>query len=582
MIETSNASASIAESTGPEALERLLGDRGDASNPVGDAALLAADERAELPAAGEELLHRYGFNAEFVPVELGGRFTSAEHLMRTARAVFRRDSALGIGYGVTSLIAAVPVWISGRADQQRAFADLLLSGRRASACYTELPHGADFTRDELTARQNGGRLLLNGRKDLVNNVGRSDALLVFARTGQRAGSRSHSHVLVERTELPPDRVTFGPRYHSAGVRGCQLGGVEFRDCPVRPEAVLGTPGVAEGTGLETVMRAFQVTRSVLPGMMTGVVDTQLRTVARFAFTRRLYGRPLADLPQSRAVLAGVFADLLAADCLATVAARGLHLLTSQTVTLAAAVKYFVPVLLQDAAYDLSVLLGARSYLREGEYAIFQKHLRDLPVVTLAHASSAVCLASIVPYLPVLARRAWQPDTASAPDALFQPGAPLPPLDLSGLSLTAGADDLAGTLRAAAMLPRVADDPWLAGPVAALVAELDMLRDRAAALPPRERTVTAGRPGFGLARRYASVLAGAACVGVWHAAPPGSFLADPAWASLALRRLAARLGRDTVPAQRRATATVDERLCAELTDRLADGRACTLTAERLAG
>lgn len=582
MIETRHPTATTVASTGPEALAGLLGDPADPDNPVGDAAVLAADERAELPAAGEELLHRYGFNAEFVPAELGGRLTSAEHLMRTARAVFRRDSALGIGYGVTSLIAAVPVWIAGRPDQRRALADLLLAGGRASACYTELPHGADFTRDELTARPEGDRLLLNGRKDLVNNVGRSDALLVFARTGQRVGSRSHSHVLVERPDLPPDRVAFGPRYHSAGVRGCQLGGVEFRDCPVRPDALLGTPGVAEGTGLETVMRAFQVTRSVLPGMMTGVLDTQLRTVARFALTRRLYGRPVVDLPQSRAVLAGVFADLLAADCLATVAARGLHLLAAQTVTLAAAVKYFVPVLLQDAAYDLSVLLGARSYLREGEYAIFQKHLRDLPVVTLAHASSAVCLASIVPYLPVLARRAWQPGTPPAPDALFQPGGPLPALDLGGLSLIAGADDLAGTLRAAAGLPRVTDDPWLARPVAALVAELDVLRDRAAGLPPRERTVTAGRPGFALAGRYAIVLAGAACVGVWQAAPAGSFLADPAWVGLALGRLAARLGRDAVPAGRGATASADERLCAELTDRIADNRACTLTAERLAG
>jgi alkylation response protein AidB-like acyl-CoA dehydrogenase len=581
MIETP-IDAVRPDETGPAELERLLGDPADDANAVGHAALLDADERGELLPAGEDLLSRYGFNAEFVPVPLGGRFVSAEQLMRTARAVFRRDSTLGIGYGVTSLIAAVPVWTSGRSGQQRALARLLLSGRRASACYTELPHGADFTRDELTARLDGGRLLLNGRKDLVNNVARADALLVFARTGDRAGSRSHSHVLVETADLPPDRVVFGPRYHSSGVRGCLLGGVEFRDCPAPADAVLGEPGAGAGAGLETVLRAFQVTRSVLPGMMTGVLDTQLRTVARFALTRRLYGRPVADLPQSRATLAGAFADLLAADCLATVAARGLHLLNGQTATLAAAVKYLVPVLLQDAAYELSVLLGARSYLREGEYAIFQKHLRDLPVVTLAHASSAVCLASIVPQLPVLVRRAWHAGAAPAPADLFRPGGALPALDFGTLSLTTSADDLCGTLRAMATLPAVTGDPLLRGPVAALVEELDLLRDRCAELPPRDRTVTAGRAGFALAGRYALVLAAAACLGVWDAAPGGSFLADPAWVAAALRRLAGRLGRDPLPAGRGATAAVDERMCAELAARLTDNRSCTLTAERLAG
>jgi alkylation response protein AidB-like acyl-CoA dehydrogenase len=565
----------IEATTGPDALEALFGDPTE-DGPLGNAAILASDERGELLAAGERALHEYGFNAEFVPEALGGRFRTAEGLVQTARAVFRRDSALGIGYGVTSLIAAVPVWTSGRPHEQERLARLLLAGRRASACYTELPHGADFTRTELTARTVDDRLLLNGRKDLVNNVTRADAVLVFARTDDRPGSRSHSYVLAETAALPADRVSFGPRYHATGVRGCLLGGVEFRDCPIPTDSVVGELG----GGMETALRAFQATRAVLPGMMVGVLDSQIRTVARFSLARRLYGRAVADLPQTRAVLAGAFLDLLIADSLAGVAARALHLLPRQTHVLGAAVKYLVPTLLQDASYQLSILLGARCYLREGEYAIFQKHMRDLPVVMLAHASSAVSLASIVPQLAVLARKAW--DGAAQPaEELFRLGEPLPALDFSRLALPGhGEDDLCSWLRAAGR--ELAGEPELAQLCAAFVAELDYLRERCRQIPPKDRTVVAGRASFTLATRYTVVLAAAACLGVWRHAPAGAFHGDPAWVIGALRRLADRLGRRSGSRRPGESADNDRRLCAELLERLDGARSLDLADRRLAG
>ncbi|MEE6259645.1 acyl-CoA dehydrogenase [Plantactinospora sonchi] len=557
-------------------LELLLGDPWDVDNPLGHAALVAADERGELSGPGERALHDHGLNAEFVPAALGGRFTGADRLMRRLRAVFRRDSALAIGYGLTSLIASVPVWTAGRPEQRDRLAGLLLAGGRAAACYTELPHGTDFGRAEFAARAEAGRLVLNGRKDLVNNVGRADMLLLFARTDARPGSRSHSHLLLDRSDLPPDRVSFGPRYPTSGVPGCQLGGVAFVDCPVTPDALLGEAG----TGIETVLRGFQVTRSVLPGMVVGSLDTMLRTVTRFALDRRLYGGSVADLPQTQAVLGGAFADLLVADCLATVAARALHVLPEQAPVLAPAVKYLVPKLLQDAAYQLSVVLGARGYLREGDYAIFQKHLRDLPVVTLAHASSAVCLSSIIPSLPVLARQGWGVP-GEVPDRLYRLDAALPPLDFAGLGLAARRDDVcAELLTAHRELAGAAELHRLTG---VFVAELGRLRERALALPPRERTVTAGRPSFTLAARYTVVLGAAACVGVWRHAPAGSFLAEPTWLVTALARLADRLGADG--GHRWSTGADAERyrrLCAELRDRVADARSLDLACRRLAG
>ncbi|TQJ23656.1 alkylation response protein AidB-like acyl-CoA dehydrogenase [Micromonospora sp. A202] len=554
-------------------LEDVLGPGDDPANPLGHRAVLAADERGVLLADGERALHDFGLNAEFVPAHLGGRFERADRLGQLMRAVFRRDCALGIGYGVTSFIAGLPVWADGTPEQQARVARTLLAGGRVVAAYTELAHGSDFSRTEFTAAPGPDGFVLDGGKQLVNNISRAELAVFFARTAEGPGSRGHSHLLVDLTALPAGRVRRDKRYPVSGVRGCLLGGIEIDECVVPPEALLG----AEGGAMETVLRVFQVTRAVLPSMVVGVGDTQLRTVLGFARDRRLYGRSLADLPSARTTLAGCFADLLVCDAFASVVGRSLHLRPGETSVSAAAVKYLVPKLLQESSYRLSVQMGARSYLRTGSYAMFQKAARDLPVVALAHAGSAVCQASLVTQLPRLAERGWRSALAAqSPEhddagSVYDLDGPLPPLRLGALELNArGADSLAGDLvrMHPVLVGRAGREPalgLLAGLTGLFVTELRGLADRVLALAPRDRTVLAGPRAFTLADRYAHVLAAAAVAAVWwhsYSIGAGTPSADPVWAGAALHRLAARLGLRPGPLP----PDIEDRLFADLTAR----------------
>ncbi|MFT9821143.1 acyl-CoA dehydrogenase family protein, partial [Lysinibacillus sp. NPDC056185] len=320
----------------------------------------------------------------------------------------------------------------------------------------------------------------------------------------------------------------------SALRGCLLAGADFTRLPLDRDSIVGEPG----HGLENVMRAFQVTRAVLPGMMLGGLDTQLRTVLSFTLERRLYGRPVAELPHVRSVLTGAFADLLICDSLATVTARSLHLRPEHGSVLSALSKYLVADLVQDAAQRLAVLLGARSFLRDGPFAIVQKMLRDLPVAALAHASGTVCRASVVPQLPALSRRGWR-RPEPAPAELFRIDGELPPLDHGRLQLSARGGDLpTSVLREP---PRPGEPAELAALCEVFTDELRRMAE--VELPPGDRTLTAGPDAFALAARYAAVLGAAACVGVWrhNRADGDPLLADPAWVIAALRRLAARIG-----------------------------------------
>ncbi|MBB1242206.1 acyl-CoA dehydrogenase [Streptomyces durbertensis] len=575
-----------------DALEHAFGPLDAPDNPCGAAALLEADAAcATLPAA-EHVLDAQDFNAEFVPVELGGRLDRMDVLGRVLRPVFRRDASLGFGYGLNCFFAAAPVWTAGDGRQRRQVARTLLEGRRVAVARHGVAHGNDFVRDEFTvAALPDGRLLLDGEKTGMANAARAASLVIFARDVGAAGGggdgRGHTVLLVDRDALPADRVVDLGRRTTTGMRSAEFGGLRVTECPVPREAVVGAPG----GGYELSLRSSLVIRGLIPSIVLAGADTALRTAAAFADRPRADGRSSLDVQHVRDVLTGAFLDLLLIDCLALVATRALHLLPGQVSAYAATAAYLAPKLAAECMDEMSAVLGEASFAGDGAYGMFEKQLRDLPVTSMGHAGSAGRQVSILPQLPFFARYSWFAD-AEPPADLFRPDLGLPPLDLSRPSLLGDGDPLAATLLALTDELESAGPPSPAGDTGllrfltrAFAGELDSLRKSFRDTPIGDRQALASPHCMALADRYSVVLAAASCLGVWRqqlaaaaaeeAADP--FLADPAWVSAALYRLCRRLG---LPLPDRPV-TAEERVLAEVLRRLRGGRGYDLYGSRLA-
>ncbi|MFG2978418.1 acyl-CoA dehydrogenase family protein [Streptomyces sp. NPDC048331] len=520
-------------------LEALLGDPQNPANPHGIAALCAADSRGEPPAETERLLTATGLAAEFVPAEFGGRLTRADLLAKVLRPVFRRDLALGFGFGITSLFASAAVWAAGSPRQRERTARLMLDGGRASIVHHEVAHANAILRDELVATPRpAGGYTLDGRKHVIMNAERADAYVVYARTSPERGPRSHSVLLLDPEALPAEGVRKLPRIPTPGMRGGLFSGLEFTHCPVPEDALVGRPG----EGVTLALRTFQVNRCLIPGVAVAAADTVLRSAVHAVSTRR-------DGPVARRwhkPLAGVFADILACDSMATVALRSLSLLPERAHILAAAVKYVVPDLLREGLEELSTVLGAQGYEHGSpQYGSLDKLVRDLPVAGLGHAGNAACHAVLVPQLRTLAERSWF-RAEEPPPELFRSGATLPALDYRLLGIARGDDFLSASLIGSAA--RLAAARGVGGQMAllgelaeAFVDELRALRARCAILPTDRAALTDPAVVI-LSDRYALTQAAAAVLGVWEGQDGAdAFLADPAWAVLALSRLAGRLG-----------------------------------------
>ncbi|MFB8272880.1 acyl-CoA dehydrogenase [Streptomyces sp. NPDC055955] len=569
-----------------DALELAFGSLDDPDNPLGAAALLAADAAGAVLPEAEQVLDAFGLNAEFVPADVGGRLERMDLLGRLLRPVFRRDASLGFGYGLNCFFAATPVWTAGDDAQRRLAARLLLSGRRLAVARHEVAHGNDFVRDEFAARTVPDGLVIDGSKSAIANASRATGLVVFARTDGAARGRSHTVLLLDRDELPPGSVETLARRTTTGMRSAEFGGLRITDCLVPRSAVLGDVG----DGYELSLRSSLLIRGLIPSIVLAGADTALRTVARFAHRSRDDGRSSLDVRHVRDVLTGGFLDLLIIDCLALVATRALHLLPRQMSAYAAAAAYLAPKLVAESLNEMSSVLGEETFAEDGAYAMFQKQRRDLPVTALGHAGSAGRQVSILPQLPYFARHAWFADP-EPPSDLFRPDRPLPPLDLSQPALLGDGDPLAATLVACTDLLEAAeprDETGLGGPALrfltrVLTGELAELKKAFEKVAEGDREALSSPQSFGLSDRYTLVLAAAACLGVWReqrSAAHGhadAFLAAPAWVTVVLYRLVARLG---LPLPDRPVEP--ERLVlAEVVARLQDRRSYDLYASPLA-
>ncbi|MER5885433.1 acyl-CoA dehydrogenase family protein [Streptomyces sp. NPDC001941] len=578
--------------TGPEPpgdpvarLERLLGDPFDASSPFSRARVAAADAAESYPAEAVEALDQWGLAHHYVPVAYGGRLDDHATLGALVRAVAARDLTTAAAHFGTFL-GTTAVWVGGDDAAARRTAAHIGAGHAVSLGLTERFHDGDDLATEITAWPVTGGLLLNGEKAPLLGATRARLVCLLARTGVDNGPRAHSVLVVDRHALSDGTCEPLPKIHTQGLRGADLSGVAFTDAVCPDDSTVGT----EGQGGEIVLKALQLARAVAPALSLGA-GTQAVSLA----LAHAPGNPLA-----RRVLGEAAADLLAADALATVTARGVHVLPEELSVMSAAASLLVPELVADVFARLDAVFGEAGHGGAGDvghggagdsgpggagrtsapgataaeagdtappgatgaavpeataatdptdptdlsnptdHFLFRKAARDHAAVRLLGGGSAAHLHALAAQFRHLATGAGAPDPAVYAAGTPLPGARLDRLTLQsrqGSSLLADLPGLAADLAAA-----TATDPALAGAARIARSFAERSEQVRAALPPTVQTLallsaTTAAP----ARRLAVCLAAAACLGVWRHAP-GLDARWPGaqWLEPALRRLWLRL------------------------------------------
>lgn len=220
-------------------------------------------------------------------------------------------------------IAARALLSGGTERQQRRWLPALAAGETLCAIsITEPNTGSDVAAVSLRATPVEGGWRLNGSKTWCTFAGRSELLVVLARSAAdpALGHRGLSLFLVEKPAYPGHQFRHeqqgggslaGKAIATIGYRGMHSFDLFFEDFFVPTENVVGESG-GVGKGFYYTMAGFAGGRIQTAARATGVMQAAFESALRYAGDRRVFGSAVADFQLTRVKLARLLATLTAA------------------------------------------------------------------------------------------------------------------------------------------------------------------------------------------------------------------------------------------------------------------------------
>jgi len=236
-----------------------------------------------------------------IPREFGG--TAFGHLARMIllEEIGRISAASSMALQIFHLGVA-PIVDFGNEAQKKKYLPALAKGERlATVAVTEATGGSDPTGIQTTAKLQGDRYLVNGRKCFITHGHVADTVTIMAKTGE--GPKGFSAFVVEKS-FPGYKL--GRQEKKFGFHGCDTGEIVFENCEVPKENLLGN----EGDGLKVVMAAIsEVGRAGMAGCGLGVINACLEASVKFANERLLGGKPISQHQGIQWLIADIYLDL---------------------------------------------------------------------------------------------------------------------------------------------------------------------------------------------------------------------------------------------------------------------------------
>jgi alkylation response protein AidB-like acyl-CoA dehydrogenase len=193
----------------------------------------------------------------------------------------------GLGSGAISL--------AGTHAQRSHFLPRVAEGSALAAFALSEPEaGSDVAAMQCAARDDGDAYVIDGEKTWISNGGIADVYVLFARTGEGAGSRGISAFVVEAGtpgfEIAERIDVIAPH---------PLARLRFSGCRVPKANRLGEPG----EGFKIAMRTLDVFRTSVAAAALGFGRRALDEGLERARSRTMFGQRLADFQLTQAKLA---------------------------------------------------------------------------------------------------------------------------------------------------------------------------------------------------------------------------------------------------------------------------------------
>ncbi|MCP1194782.1 acyl-CoA dehydrogenase family protein [Acetobacter senegalensis] len=267
----------------------------------------ALDREERFPTEIFDQMAELGLFGIGVPEELGGPGFDTLTYAVVMEELSRGYASIADQCGLVELISTLLVR-HGTERQRKMLPEVLSMRRKVAYCITEPEAGTDVSGIRTTAERDGDGWVLNGGKIWIHNAPVADTGFVLARTNKEAGNRGMSIFIVD---LHAKGVERGPKEHKMGQRASQVGGLDFQDVRLGPDALLGE----EGRGFHMMMSVLDKGRVGIASLAVGIAQAGLEAAVDYAGTRKQFGKHISEFQGVQWLLADMAKDIEASRLL---------------------------------------------------------------------------------------------------------------------------------------------------------------------------------------------------------------------------------------------------------------------------
>ncbi len=210
-----------------------------------------------------------------------------------------RDNGLLFTLATQLVSAARPLQKFGSDELKDRYLKQLIDGELISAhAISEPTAGSDATAMITTATQDGDAYVLDGQKLFITSGPLADVITVYAKSETGSGAAGITAFLVP-TDTPG--FTVGDPIPKLGLNTCPFCQLDFRDCRVPKENMVGKPGAGFFI-LEHIMN-WEILCIFM--MMVGEMQERMERCIQYAKTRQSFGQAIG----SNQYVAGKIVDM---------------------------------------------------------------------------------------------------------------------------------------------------------------------------------------------------------------------------------------------------------------------------------
>lgn len=330
---------------------------------------MEVEETGVIPDGVVQKMKELGLFGITIPAEYGGMElgTLGECVIRAELS--KTNACFNTRIGTNNGIGSMGIYFDGTEEQKKKYLPPIARGDIIAAFALSEPNiGSDASGVQTTAVKDGGKYIINGKKNWITNGSIADVFTVLARTDKEDKSKGGITAFIVEKDYPG--FSTGHIDKKMGQHGSETAELIFEDCIVPEENIIGQLG----QGFSTAMKVLDKGRIVVGALALGAAERLLEMSVQQSKDRVQFGKPISKFQAIRWMLADMATEIYASKLMVYNAAW-MHDNGIKVTKEAAMTKVFATEMACKVADKAVQIFGGMGYMKECPIERFYRDVR---------------------------------------------------------------------------------------------------------------------------------------------------------------------------------------------------------------